>query len=88
MSSISVTYTPTFIKKFNKIPKVVQVLAIRKEEVFKKNPHDATLQIHKLHGSLEGYWAFSINRSYRIMCEFTENNSVTFLYIGTHEIYR
>ena len=88
MSNTRVTYTPTFIKKFKKIPKTIQVIAMRKEDLFKKDPHDPTLQTHKLRGSLEGYWAFSINRSYRIMCEFKENNSVTFLYIGTHEIYR
>ena len=80
--------TKDISKSFKKLPKNLQVLAKKKEEIFRNNPFDARLGTHKLSGTLDGYYAFSVNYNFRILLRFIESKEVLFLNIGTHEVYR
>jgi len=55
---------------------------------FIKNPFDSSLKTHKLTGKLSNYWSFSVDYHVRILFEFIEKDSVGFIDIGTHEIYK
>ncbi|MEK7576763.1 MAG: type II toxin-antitoxin system mRNA interferase toxin, RelE/StbE family [Patescibacteria group bacterium] len=77
-----------FEKQYKKLPAQIKELAKQKEFVFRANPFDSRLGIHKLHGKEKELWAFWINRSYRIKFAFLEKGRVLFLEIGTHEIYK
>ena len=59
-----------------------------RETIFMKNPFDSKLNTHPLTGILKGLWAFSIDRQYRIIFEFVEENDVWFHSVGPHDIYK
>ncbi len=84
---MQIIYTAEFIRRFKKLSLEVKKEAIKKELIFKKNPFDAKLKIHKLKGKLQDCWAFSISYSSRIVVEFGGDDIVYFHSIGSHNIY-
>lgn len=57
-------------------------------ELFMSNPFDPSLKTHKLTGKLSHYWSFSIDYQIRILFEFIDEETVGFIAMGTHEIYK
>lgn len=80
--------TSRFKRSFKKLPPRIRKLAIEKDKVFRKNPHDSRLRTHKLKGELKTYWSFWINEEYRIILEFVKSDAVLYHDIGTHGIYK
>ena len=56
--------------------------------IFKKDPFDSRLKTHKLKGNLKNYWSFSISYSDRILFRFLDNETVFFIDIGNHDVYK
>jgi addiction module RelE/StbE family toxin len=56
--------------------------------IFKKDPFDQKLKTHRLKGNLKNYWSFSISYSDRILFRFLDNETVFFIDIGDHSIYK
>ncbi len=83
-----VHYTSRFIKDLKKLSKEKQKLAVKREEIFRKNPFDTRLKTHKLSSSLQGYWAFSLTYSDRVLFRFLTKNEAIFYKIGSHDIYK
>jgi addiction module RelE/StbE family toxin len=77
-----------FKKAYKKLPKNVKTKAIEKEKVFRNNPFNPKLDTHKLHGKYKDYWAFTIVGQYRIMLSFANKDTVDFINVGTHKIYK
>ena len=77
-----------FEKHYKKLPEKIKAKAKEKEKIFRNNPFHPILKTHKLHGEERDALAFWINYSFRIKFIFTDDNSVLFLDIGTHDIYR
>jgi len=84
---MKIIYSPNFRRSYKKLPEKIKILAEKKERVFRKNPFDKSLETHKLHGRLKDFWSFSINNRYRIIFEFTDENTVHFHTVGGHDIY-
>lgn len=80
--------TSKFRKAYKKIPKMVKMKAEEREKIFLKNPFDSRLDTHKLHGKYKDYQAFTVVGQYRIMFAFVGSNTVDFVNIGTHDIYK
>jgi len=80
--------TSEFEKSFCKLPIRIQDLAIEKDKWFRKNAFDRRLHTHKLKGELEGYLSYYINRRYRVLFRFLNDNEVIYYDIGTHDIYK
>ncbi len=55
---------------------------------FRNDAFDPRLRTHKLKAKLSEYWAYSVNREYRILFRFLNPHEVIYYDIGTHEIYR
>jgi mRNA-degrading endonuclease YafQ of YafQ-DinJ toxin-antitoxin module len=56
--------------------------------LFIKDPHHVKLRTHKLTGSLQELWSFSIDYDLRVVFYFSSPNEVIFEDIGTHdEVY-
>lgn len=85
---MKIYYTNKFISSYKKLPDEIKLLSEPKEKLFKKDPFEPSLKTHKLTGKLKGYWAFSINRKYRIMFDFINKGEVVFHKAGTHDIYK
>ena len=55
---------------------------------FQLNIFNPKLDTHKLGGKLRDRWSFSINYSDRIAFRFIDHESVLFMDIGDHDIYK
>lgn len=84
---MKIYYHPRFKASYQKLSRKIKVKAEYRESMFRKNLFNPLLKTHKLHGKLKNYWSFSINNTHRIIFEF-HNPHVTFLDIGTHELYK
>ena len=65
--------TSDFKKSFVKLPKPIQELAIKKDQMFRQNAFAHSLRAHKLKGPLDGYWAYSVNLQDRILFRFLKH---------------
>ena len=88
MKITGIYYTAVFAKHFKKLPKRIQVVAVKKEKLFRKNPLELSLKTHQLTGKLAGYYSFSITYHWRIMFAVEASGAVTFVDVGSHGIYR
>lgn len=84
----NVYYSSDFKKSLNKLPGSDKRQAKKKIQLFLKDPFAPPLKTHKLLGKLKNYWSFSVNYRVRILFEFIDEESVGFIDIGTHQIYR
>ncbi|MEK7124190.1 MAG: type II toxin-antitoxin system RelE/ParE family toxin [Patescibacteria group bacterium] len=80
--------TPLFEHKFEKLPKKIRNIAQRKIILFENNFRHPGLSTHKLKGPLSKFWAFSINKSYRVLFRFLSDNEVIYHDVDTHDIYK
>lgn len=80
--------TSEFKKAFQKLPRNIQDLAIKKDLSFRENCFAPALRTHKLKGTLDGYWSYSVNYDYRVLFRFINVHEVLYYDIGTHSIYR
>lgn len=81
-------YSSKFKREYERLPKKIKVLAEKKEFIFRNNPFESRLDTHKLSGRLKEYWAFSIDKKYRIIFEFAEKDMIWFHSVGDHSIYQ
>ena len=61
---------------------------VKKIDVFLENPFTSSLKTHKLTGILKDYWSFSVSFNLRILFKFAQKNTIEFIDIGTHDLYR
>ncbi|MFH1392255.1 MAG: type II toxin-antitoxin system mRNA interferase toxin, RelE/StbE family [bacterium] len=86
---MQIIYSPKFDREYKKLPNKIKDIAEKQEKVFRKDPFDARLKTHKLHGKLRDFYSFSIGYKYRIIFEFDDNKSTIYFHaIGTHSIYQ
>jgi len=84
---IHILYKPTFVRAYKKLPIDLKDEVKEKIELFKKNPNNSSLKVHKLKGKLKSFWSFSVNYRYRII--FTkEKESYVLLVVGDHDVYK
>jgi len=80
-------YSSTFKKSLVKQSAEKEKIT-KKIKKFLNNPFDPSLKTHKLTGKLASYWSFSVDHHLRILFEFINEETVGFIDIGTHEIYK
>ncbi len=83
-----VIFSPQFLRKVKKLEKNLQNEVLEKVAIFKKYPQNPVLKTHKLKGKLRDLYSFSVNYRYRIIFEYSSANQVSFLTIGTHDVYK
>ena len=88
MATLLVSYKPTFIRRLKKLELGVQNDAFEKIMQLKDARHHHALGVHKLHGTLAGTHAFSVNFKYRIVFQYFSKTEVVLLAIGDHEVYQ
>jgi len=85
---IKVKYTPNFFRKLKKLESLLQEEVFEKIELFENKENHKTLKVHKLRGKIKGLYGFSVNYDTRIIFEYINNDTVLFLTIGNHYIYK
>ena len=80
-------FASKFVRQYKKLPETIREQTKIILRAFQKDPFESQLKTHKLHGKLDGYWAFSVDYRIRILFEFATDNAVVFHSIGDHKIY-
>lgn len=83
-----VRYKPSFIREFRKLPTDVQEEAKEKIESFKESENHERLRVYKLKGKLKDFYSFSVTYSHRIVFAYENKQTVVFIAIGSHDIYK
>lgn len=83
-----VRYKPSFIRQFDKLDPALQEEVLEKIELFKSPHNHRTLRVHPLRGHLKGFYSFSVNFRFRIVCEFEKGKKAASLVaVGDHSVY-
>jgi mRNA-degrading endonuclease RelE of RelBE toxin-antitoxin system len=85
---IQVVYTASMLREYQKLPPDLQDEVKEKLELFKADQFHPFLKTHKLKGALRAQWGFSVNYAYRVIFMYDSKNTVAFLHVGDHDIYR
>ena len=88
---IKVGFASSFVRKIKRVEKVNKALfeeAFEKIELFKFRVNHRSLKVHKLHGDLKKYFAFSVNHAIRIIFEYIEEDHVILHELDDHSIYK
>lgn len=82
-----IIYTSKFQREYKKLMSEIKMSAKVAVEIFKHNPRDPRLRLHKLSGRFADFWSFSVSHNHRIICEF-DKDKIYFHSIGDHSIYQ
>ena len=85
---LKILYSPAFISQFERLDDTSRSHAYKKIDLFTKDPKHPSLRTHKLNGQLEGFLSFSVDYTLRIVFEYKDKNTVIFLKVGDHSVYR
>jgi mRNA-degrading endonuclease RelE of RelBE toxin-antitoxin system len=80
-------FTAKFLRSLKKLPVGVQDDVITSVEMFKHTSNHKKLNLHKLGGRMKKYHAFSANYTHRVIIRI-HKNTVYFLDVGTHDVYK
>ena len=84
-----VTVTLEFSKRYKQLPLTIQKKTEKQERLFRQNPFYPSLNTEKLEPRGKQIWSFRVDRKFRVLFRFAENNTVIFLTIGPHDwIYK
>lgn len=84
---ITVVYTPSFLRQFNKLAAPLQDEVEEKILAFRRDPRHPSLRAHKLHGELKGCWSLSVNYQFRIVFSREKKGEAVLLAVGNHAVY-
>ena len=84
---ITIGYTREFIRRYNKLPNVLQEAIKEKIQLFESRSNHQRLKVHKLHGKYQGFFGFSIDRKNRVMFEWVSEMEARLHTVGDHSIY-
>jgi proteic killer suppression protein len=88
---INIVWDPGFKKAYQKKIKNDDNLKKRfwkTMKLFSSNPFSKQLRTHKLTGTLQGLWAFSVDYNTRVIFSFLKEDEILFIDIGSHdEVY-
>ncbi len=85
---MKILYKPSFIKDYNKLPPDLQTEVKEKIQLFHIKDNHHRLKVHKFKGRLKDSYSFSVNYSHRIVFEYESADTVVFMSVGTHDIYK
>ena len=87
-NGVNVIFSARFLRSAKRLPAEIQKKLEKRSALFKNNPFDPQLGTHKLHGELQGFWAYSVDYHYRVVFVFNNKKITTYYDIGTHAIYQ
>lgn len=80
-------YTAKFLRALKKLAPEIQEDVISSIETFKNKKNHKKLELHKLHGEMKAYHAFSANFYHRVVIKI-KKDTVYFMDVGTHDVYK
>ena len=80
-------FTARFLRSLKKLSPEVQKDVIASVEEFKNKKNHKKLGLHKLHGDMKAYHAFSSNFYHRVIIKISKTK-VYCMDVGTHDVYK
>lgn len=80
--------TDRFERSFQKLQKPLKTKAMKKIALFLENLFHPSLHTEKLEPRKKNIWSFRLDRNHRVIFTFPEADTILFLNIGPHDIYR
>lgn len=80
-------YTAKFLRVLKKLSPEIQNDVIISVEEFKNKKNHKKCNVHKLHGEMKEYYAFSSNFYYRVIIKKSKDK-VYCMDVGTHDVYK
>lgn len=84
---ITLYYTDTFKKHYQKLSDKEQLQFKEKLEFFKSNPFHPSLRVHKIQGT-SNVFEFSVNMDIRVIWIYQGSDIIALIDIGHHNILR
>ena len=85
---MKILYADEFKSQFKKLPKPIQRIYLRQENIFRNNWRDSRLHVKKLIENTITF-SFRITRNYRVIFVFSDTDTALFLTIGHRkDVYR
>ena len=82
-------YHKYFEKRLLKLPAKIQVMVLKRIELFQNDPNARVLKNHPLTGKYAPYRSIDITGDYRAIYEPLSDNRALFVDIGTHsQLYK
>lgn len=85
---MTISFKPSFVREFKKLPIELQEEALERIDLFKKVENHKKLKVHKLKGRLSDFYSFSVTYSHRVVFSYESKTDVVFLAIGDHDVYK
>lgn len=81
--------TKTFEESYHRLPQSIRKKLDKQGAIFCENPFHPSLHTEKLRPKQKEYWSFRIDKQYRVLFRFGEQNTVYLITSGTHDwVYR
>jgi mRNA-degrading endonuclease YafQ of YafQ-DinJ toxin-antitoxin module len=80
--------TAKFERNYKKLSDALKDKAEIALDIFKNDPADARLRVHKLQGRFCDYWAFSVDYGNRVIFRYGNDGEVFLITVGDHDIYK
>lgn len=77
-------YSPQFVKMLGRIPREIQELFLRQEQILKENWQDPRLHLKQMKGKPISF-SFRITRSYRVFFYFRAFDEITLYAVGNRK---
>lgn len=84
MTSLSTQYAPTFIRRYKRLPVLLQAEVKEKICLFQNPLNHASLRVHKLK-NLKNTYACSVNYQSRVVFQYESTQIVGLLFIGSND---
>ena len=86
-NGIKIVQSARFLKAAKRLPTSILKKFELRESIFRTDPFDPQLRTHKLHGPLDGFYAYSVDNHYRVIFSFYDSTTIIYHEIGTHHVY-
>ena len=88
MTSVTLIYTPAFLRKLKKCDTSLQTEIKERITLFKEKDNHMKLKVHKLKGELSDHYSFSVTYSHRIVFIWNGKQTAVLLSVGSHDVYK
>lgn len=85
---MKITETVQFRKSYESLDKSIQKKTKKQFQLFLQNLFHPSLNTEKLQPKNKNIWSFRIDRNFRVIFTFLDQETILLLDIGPHDIYK
>ena len=79
-----IKFSKQFQNQYKKLPQKLQAKTKQRIELWREDPYNSLLRLHRLSGELSGYYSINITGDVRVLYAVIGNAVYLFDLVGTH----